>query len=433
MYHSSIIIDNKRFEEIMDVCSSLHNVRSEVIRNHDDNTWWPKRIADWRLRLLIPGLSNRVSYSMIHCYQRVVKDIETKGYEQIQELQDHELLELVKPIGLYSSRSQYIKSMIQFIDKYGESLCNMDTNSLIRKIQKEVDGMGFKLSQCSVLFLHNYHCGIFPVDSGIKDKFGPCIGLKSKNNAYSHEFMRLQLQDLVNKSDLKPIAIKNGYSSLKFKKNDNLMWWAHLVIVYFKRLYCNNKKPQQCPLHLKNLCASSCAKHGREDGYYEHIIIEGCEGTGKTTLAKNIVKLGYDKEDFSQQDFSDLYNKYSQLLVTKGKKPKVWDNSFILNYLESKIPQGKVNTIDSADQLVKLLCDNKAVIVYLTTSNEILLSREKSNEEKYLFNNQFPVLNRLLNQFRERYNKSLPIVQIATDNLNAKDVFEKLFGAWYEK
>ena len=36
--------------EFLDVCSKQEPVKKEVIKNHDNNLWWPKEIEDYRKR-----------------------------------------------------------------------------------------------------------------------------------------------------------------------------------------------------------------------------------------------------------------------------------------------------------------------------------------------------------------------------------------------
>ena len=49
---------------ILDICSEQPDVKENVIKNHDNNLWWPLDITDYRKRLLVAGLSTRISYNM---------------------------------------------------------------------------------------------------------------------------------------------------------------------------------------------------------------------------------------------------------------------------------------------------------------------------------------------------------------------------------
>ena len=56
------------FMKMIDICSKQQDVKEEVYKNHDENMWWPMSIKDGKKRLLIAGLSTRISYNMILTY-----------------------------------------------------------------------------------------------------------------------------------------------------------------------------------------------------------------------------------------------------------------------------------------------------------------------------------------------------------------------------
>lgn len=58
------MMTSEKLERILYVCSSDENVKAEVIRNHDNNLWWPIDITDKRMRLLIAGLSTTIFYCL---------------------------------------------------------------------------------------------------------------------------------------------------------------------------------------------------------------------------------------------------------------------------------------------------------------------------------------------------------------------------------
>lgn len=106
--------------------------------------------------------------------------------------------------------------------------------------------------------MRGYYCEIMPVDSGMKDVELPCMGFEKFSNAIGHNILRKQLQKLVKDNDLRDIIIKNGYSELNIPDYSNATWWAHLVLIYFKRHYCNKHNPENCLLvnnvNIKGIC-----------------------------------------------------------------------------------------------------------------------------------------------------------------------------------
>jgi hypothetical protein len=61
--------------------------------------------------------------------------------------------------------------------------------------------------------------------------------------ALGHEHMRKELERLVAETDCHSIAKATGYQELTLPPDSPLTWWAHLVLIYYKRLYCNLTHP----------------------------------------------------------------------------------------------------------------------------------------------------------------------------------------------
>lgn len=99
-----------------------------------------------------------------------------------------------------------------------------------------------------------------PVDSGMKDVELPCMGVEKYKNAIGHDILRKQLQELVVNNNLRDVIINNGYEELNIPDYSNATWWAHLVLIYFKRHYCNKHNPKNCPLGNKVEVKFMCKK-----------------------------------------------------------------------------------------------------------------------------------------------------------------------------
>ncbi|MEI6284900.1 MAG: hypothetical protein WCP79_00195 [Bacillota bacterium] len=246
----------------LDIMSAEKVVREHVLKNHDNNLWWPNTIDDYKIRLLVAGLSTRVSYNMIQKYISVVDSFSSYKYDEIRKMADDDLLKIISVLGLATARISYIRSMIDFIDTYPVEIQNCASDELIELISRKVKGASYKVAQCCVLYMKGYYCGIMPVDSGMKDLLLPCIGFCIKRGSIGHEAARRDLEEIVKALDLRPLINKNGYSDLlTVPPGRPLTWWAHLVLIYFKRAFCNKHKPELCPLyinHLKIKC--SCKK-----------------------------------------------------------------------------------------------------------------------------------------------------------------------------
>jgi hypothetical protein len=245
-------LSSERLYDILAVCAARADVREEVLRNHDDNLWWPRDVEDWRLRMVIAGWSTRVSYAMISTYQRVVRQAAYIGYEKLCWLGDEALYNLVGSLGLFTARKQYLHSICAFIDGLDQNsdLLDVPNDLLINEIAERVKGAGYKVAQCAVLYAKGYHCGIFPVDSGMKDLLGPCLGLRLPKRPIAHEIMRKHMEHNLNSAPdrYRNLAGRSGYAELDLQLKAAPVWWAHLVLIYFKRLYCNQRSPARCPL-----------------------------------------------------------------------------------------------------------------------------------------------------------------------------------------
>lgn len=169
-------LSQDRFLNILERCANHPDVRTEVIKNHDDNLWWPKKVEDWRLRLVIAGWSTRISYNMITTYQDVVDAANKLGCDRLADSTNDELKKLVRPLGLFKARLGYFRSLQQFIVKLQATKVNpkeIPNDDLVEKIAREVRGAAYKVAQCAALYAKGYHCGIIAIDSGMKEMLAP--------------------------------------------------------------------------------------------------------------------------------------------------------------------------------------------------------------------------------------------------------------------
>lgn len=240
-----------RVWQMVSTAAGQPDIRAAVEANHDENRWWPTTIADWRLRMAIAGWSTRISYNMITTYARVAQEADNIGYDQLRTFDDDKLFTLVAPLGLPLARIRYFRSLNRFLRGYDASnraLLQTPTDELIARFAASVHQAGFKVAQCAVLYAHGYHCGIIPVDSGMVTKLAPCLDLHFSRNAYAHERMRQVLQACVNAraSDYHELIKTTGHE-VTVPAGVAPTWWVHLVLIYFKRLYCNQSHPRLCP------------------------------------------------------------------------------------------------------------------------------------------------------------------------------------------
>lgn len=238
----------EEFKKIIDICSNQEEVRNAVKKNHNNNLWWPLEVEDYRKRLLIAGLSTRISYNMIDSYRKVINDLNGYTYDEIKNMTEDEIINIIKGLGLSNTRYKYLSSMIDFIEKYDNEIKTLSNDELIKLIADNVSGASYKVAQCCVLYIRGYYSGIMPVDSGMKDVELPCLGFEQYKNALGHDILRKELETIVKDNNMEEIIKQNGYEELKVENYDNATWFCHLVLIYYKRYFCNKHNPENCPL-----------------------------------------------------------------------------------------------------------------------------------------------------------------------------------------
>ncbi len=251
----------EEFKKIIDICSNQEEVRNAVKKNHNNNLWWPLEVEDYRKRLLIAGLSTRISYNMIDSYRKVINDLNSYSYDEIKNMTEDEIINIIKGLGLSNSRYKYLSSMVDFIEKYENEIKTLSNDELIKLIADNVSGASYKVAQCCVLYIRGYYSGVMPVDSGMKDVELPCLGFEQHKNALGHDILRKELETIVKDNNMGEIIKQNGYEELKVENYDNATWFCHLVLIYYKRYFCNKHNPEICPLrnHVEVKC--KCGKN----------------------------------------------------------------------------------------------------------------------------------------------------------------------------
>lgn len=248
----------EEFKKIIYICSKQEKVKEAVLKNHDNNLWWPLEITDYRKRMLFAGLSTRISYNMINCYRNVIFELNKYSYDEIKNMEENKIINIIKNLGLSNTRYKYLLSMIEFIENYDGEIKKLPNDELINLIEQNVKGASYKVAQCVTLYARGYYSGIMPVDSGMKDIELPCLGFKEYKNAIGHDILRKELENLVKDNDIEEIIKNNGYEKLNIPDYKNATWFCHLVLIYFKRYFCNKHDFKNCPLknyiNLKYKC-----------------------------------------------------------------------------------------------------------------------------------------------------------------------------------
>ncbi|MEU3183034.1 hypothetical protein ABZ707_02290 [Streptomyces sp. NPDC006923] len=241
--------------------AALPEVRQEVEANHDNNRWWPLSVSDTRLRMLAAGWSTRVSYRMIGTYSGVITAANAAGFDALAAGTDAELAELVTPLGLTRARVDYFRSLSELTERWAKDSVDplardADHSALIQRFAEEVSGASYKVAQCALLYARGYHCGIIPVDSGMVTKLAPVLGLDLPGGPVAHEHLRHLLEGAVRAraEDIRSLIGHQRYA-VTIPADALPTWCAHLVLIYFKRLYLNRPADRLC--RERPVCATA--------------------------------------------------------------------------------------------------------------------------------------------------------------------------------
>lgn len=114
---------------------------------------------------------------------------------------------------------------------------------------------------------------------------------------------------------------------------------------------------------------------------YEVVVLEGCDGTGKTTIACNLAEHhGYAVLHSARPpDAIDLAEQYRSILARPGKL--ALDRSFIseLVYGPFKFGRSRLSAPDAAE-LAFRVADRGGVLVHLTGSPDVIAARLRARD-----------------------------------------------------
>lgn len=376
----------EEFADAIAIIARQPEVRRAVLHSFSNNPWWPKSIKDWRVRMIVAGLSTRVSFRMLNTYEKVIRHLKKYDFDELHKMDDEDIIRIIKPLGLTNNRIKFLRSISEFIIRHGESILNISPDQAIQLIDNEVTGASYKVGACCVLYAKGYYSGIIPVDSGLKDMFAPCIGLPTCSGKLGHELIRYQLEELASQLLIKDIAqIAGGYDQLNLSTAGASNWWLHLVLINYKRHHCNKRQPSTCPLKkstaIGHIMGKMCDRSVPKLGGSTIMILEGCDGVGKTTLADAFIFYGYKKTHFLyDQTASSILEKYKKIFLKTEPLIKdkrfILDRSFVSEHVYGPVLRG-ISRL-SEDEFV-FLCRQfsnlRGIITYLRATPEVILQR----------------------------------------------------------
>ena len=182
---------------------------------------------------------------MVETYRDVVQAAEARGFDALANDSYNDLAALVRPIGLPQTRIDYLRSLADLLALWDKqtidpSSPSADVDDLVADFAERVRGASFKVAQCALLNARGYHSGIIPVDSGMVTKLAPALGIDLPTGPVAHEKFRHAIEAAVHArpDDFRELAAQHDHA-VAIPDGVEPTWWAHLVLIYFKRLYLN--------------------------------------------------------------------------------------------------------------------------------------------------------------------------------------------------
>ena len=147
------------------------------------------------------------------------------------------------------------------------------------------------------------------------------------------------------------------------------------------------------------------------------IIIEGLDGTGKTTLANDLLNKNYILINNNLTSESH-YDKYVNIIKTSDIN-SVSDRSFVSEMVYGKVLSGTTKLSEEEFiNLVKLYSEYETKIIYLYASKKILLERRKDDfkDSKVIFH----LYQKLMDEFERRLDYISAYIDVFSINTGEK-------------
>ncbi len=164
-------------------------------------------------------------------------------------------------------------------------------------------------------------------------------------------------------------------------------------------------------------------------GRKDFIIIEGCDGVGKSTLVSLLKHRGYKSFHFPYDPSASIKEKYIKILSQDYKSNVVLDRSFISEMIYGPIKRG-YSRLSEQDftELLKLFRSKGGRIVLLDAPTQIIWKRLKSRKDFLEKHMTINLLGRLRNAYRHLLStrKDAAIKIIRNDRLKPYNTLSKL-------
>lgn len=152
----------------------------------------------------------------------------------------------------------------------------------------------------------------------------------------------------------------------------------------------------------------------------DFIVIEGCDGVGKTTIVNKLKDLGYKSLHFDFDPTLSIKQKYERILTTDYKDPIVLDRSFISEMVYGPLNRGGSRLSDTDFiELLSLISKRNGRVVYLNATPESIYQRihDRGDNDKNELN--LDKIKQICTQYNKVINSIRNCELIKIDNTNS--------------
>lgn len=158
------------------------------------------------------------------------------------------------------------------------------------------------------------------------------------------------------------------------------------------------------------------------------IIVEGLDGTGKTSIVNELKKRGFKNVtynyDKNTQSFATKYFNINLDTVKNG----VSDRSFISEVAKGALVRGICRLSDDEyEKLLDYYSTFGTKIIYLKADKNILLKRRKDDlEDLQMITKLYEVVNKKYDEVMEIAKKYLPVYEFDTSKTTVSEIIKKI-------
>ena len=158
------------------------------------------------------------------------------------------------------------------------------------------------------------------------------------------------------------------------------------------------------------------------------IIVEGIDGTGKTTLVEHLKKYhNFNDVSYKYKSSEGFAKKYFSINLNTVENG-ISDRSFISEVAKGDIVRGICRLSDEDyNSLLNYYSSFGTIVIYLKADKDILLQRRKDDLKDFeMITNLYDDINNRYDEVMEIAKKYLPVYEFSTNSTTVDDIINEL-------